>query len=256
VRFWLPAWIHDRAALLDRVDEAVIRAEAPTPAAEVPQPRRAAEEESFPGVSSPPVTALATVTATTADTVTASPFVPYVPTPLGDQADIELLATDRRVRDLVRNGLREIIESEGPIEQHRLARLALARFGFLRTREDRRAAVLALVDSRRLHTHPTLGRYAWPDGVDPQTYRAYRVTQASNDRAFEEVPPEEVANAFVHVLQGASSMDEERLLRAGLERLGYRRRTEKIDKLLRYGLHVAVTSGRLRFDPEGRLTRG
>lgn len=291
VRFWLPAWIHDRSAMLDRVDEAVIRAEAlatvepepesssvapgielpqprsvtdgepqfPTPAAEVPQPRRTVEEEPFPGISSAPVTALAAATtapATTADTVTASPFVPYVPTSLGDQADLDLLATDRRVRDLMRNGLREIIESEGPIEQHRLARLALARFGFLRTREDRRNAVLALVDSRHLHTHPTLGRYAWPDGVDPQMYRAYRVTQASNDRAFEEVPPEEVANAFVHVLQGASSMDEERLLRAGLERLGYRRRTERIDKLLRYGLHVATTSGRLRFDAEGRLTRG
>ncbi|MEW2329415.1 hypothetical protein AB0880_16565 [Micromonospora chersina] len=51
-------------------------------------------------------------------------------------------------------------------------------------------------------------------------------------------------------------MDEERPLRAGLERLGYRRRTDKIDKLLRYGLHVAVTSGRVRFDQEGRLTLG
>ncbi|MGW3611074.1 hypothetical protein ACWD6N_14450 [Micromonospora sp. NPDC005163] len=103
-------------------------------------------------------------------------------------------------------------------------------------------------------TRPWAG-YAWPDGVDPQT-RPYRVTQASNDRAFEEVPPEEVANAFVHVLESMSSMDEERLLRAGLERLGYRRRTDKIDKLLRYGLHVAVTSGRLRFDQEGRRTLG
>ncbi|WP_371409116.1 DUF4011 domain-containing protein [Micromonospora zamorensis] len=291
VRFWLPAWIHDRSALLDRVDEAVTRAAAPatepepesspvavapeavelpqprseadvepphpTPTAELPQPRLAVDEEPLRGESSAPVTALAgTATATSAaDTITVSPFVPYVPTPLGDQADLDLLATDRRVRDLMRNALREIIEAEGPIEQHRLARLALARFGFLRTREDRRTAVLSLVDSRRLYTHPTVSRYAWPEGADPQTYRAYRVTQASNDRAFEEVPPEEVANAFVHVLQGMPSMDEERLLRAGLERLGYRRRTEKIDKLLRYGLHVAVTSGRLRFDQEGRLTR-
>lgn len=293
VRFWLPAWIHDRSALLDRVDEAVTRADAPTnaepepessavaaapeaiklpqprsetdaepphptPTAELPQPRLAMDEEPFRGESSAPVTALAaTATATSAaDTITVSPFVPYVPTSLGDQADLEPLATDRRVRDLMRNALREIIEAEGPIEQHRLARLVLARFGFLRTREDRRTAVLSLVDSRRLYTHPTVSRYAWPEGADPQTYRAYRVTQASNDRAFEEVPPEEVANAFVHVLQGMPSMDEERLLRAGLERLGYRRRTEKIDKLLRYGLHVAVTSGRLRFDNEGRLTRG
>ncbi|RAO27732.1 putative ATP-dependent helicase [Micromonospora saelicesensis] len=293
VRFWLPAWIHDRTALLDRVDEAVIRAEAPTtvepesessavpesielpqprpaadveqprsaPAAELPQPRLAVEEEPIRGASASPVTALAAATtavpvtaASAADTITASPFVPYVPTSLGDQADLDLLATDQRIRDLMRNALREIIDSEGPIEQHRLARLALARFGFLRTREDRRTAVLSLVDSRRLYTHPTVSRYAWPDGTDPQTYRGYRVTQASNDRAFEEVPPEEVANALVHALQGVPSMDEERLLRAGLERLGYRRRTEKIDKLLRYGLHVAVTSGRLRFDEEGRLT--
>ncbi|MCG5441500.1 DUF4011 domain-containing protein [Micromonospora sp. NIE79] len=295
VRFWLPAWIHDRSALLDRVDEAVTQAEAlaaaepepetsavapgielpqprpvadveqppPTPAAELPQPRLAADEGPLLSASAPPVTALAAATtavpvtaASAVDTITVSPFVPYVPTSLGDQADLDLLATDRRVRDLMRNALREIIESEGPIEQHRLARLALARFGFLRTREDRRTAVLALVDSRRLYTHPTVSRYAWPDGADPQTYRAYRVTQASNDRAFEEVPPEEVANALVHALQGMPSLDEERLLRAGLERLGYRRRTEKIDKLLRYGLHVAVTSGRLRYDQEGRLTSG
>ncbi|WCN79211.1 DUF4011 domain-containing protein [Micromonospora sp. LH3U1] len=290
VRFWLPAWIHDRSALLGRVDEAVTRAKAPTtaepesepsavaestelpqprpatdveqprsaPTAELPQPRLAVDEEPFRGGSSAPVTALAAATTATsaADTITVSPFVPYVPTSLGDQADLDILATDRLVRDLMRNALREIIEAEGPIEQHRLARLALARFGFLRTREDRRTAVLSLVDSRRLYTHPTVSRYAWPEGADPQTYHAYRVTQASNDRAFEEVPPEEMANAFVHVLEGMPSMDEERLLRAGLERLGYRRRTEKIDKLLRYGLHVAVTSGRLRFDQEGRVTRG
>ncbi|WP_328415751.1 DUF4011 domain-containing protein [Micromonospora sp. NBC_00389] len=298
VRFWLPAWIHDRSALLDQVDEAVTRAEAPATAepepepeeaqhgeielsqpraatdiepspsrpardAELPQSRLAADEEPLRGASLAPVTGLAAVSAPpsvtvaparASGTITASPFVPYVPTPLGDQADLDLLATDQRVRSLMRTALREIIEAEGPVEQHRLARLALARFGFLRTREDRRTAVLALVDSRRLYAHPTVSRYAWPDGADPQTYRAYRVTQASNDRAFEEVPPEEVANAFVHVLQHAPSMDEERLLRAGLERLGYRRRTDKIDKLLRYGLHVALTSGRLRFDQEGRLT--
>ncbi|MBY8870477.1 DUF4011 domain-containing protein [Micromonospora sp. PLK6-60] len=290
VRFWLPAWIHDRSALLDRVDEAVARADASEPAAsaasvvphegpELPAPRAAADDEQGPSVnltdprvaedteplavaSSILVTGLATAFTpapaasgppATAGSIEVRPFIPYAPTPLGDQSDLDLLATDQRVRGLVREALREIIAAEGPVEQHRLARLALARFGFLRTREDRRLAVLTLVDARRLYEHPTVGRYAWPEGTDPQRWRAYRVTQASNDRGFEEVPPEEVANAFVHVLQSVRSMDEDRLLRAGLERLGYRRRTEKIDKLLRYGLHVAVTSGRIRFDQEGRL---
>ncbi|MEU4641055.1 DUF4011 domain-containing protein [Micromonospora sp. NPDC023814] len=307
VRFWLPAWIHDRSALLQQVDEAIARADAadaavpePTEAvaphaeAEVPSPRageeteqprsveaigrprsaddvelsrpRVAEDtEPLAGASPVPVTGLAappaqapvaTVPSTAAGAIAVSPFIPYVPTPLGDQSDLDLLATDQRLRDLVREALREIIAAEGPIEQHRLARLALARFGFLRTREDRRIAVLALVDARRLYGHPTVGRYAWPEGTDPQSYRAYRVTQARNDRAFEEIPPEEVANAFVHVLQEVPRLEEDRLLRAGLERLGYRRRTDKIDKLLRYGLRVALTSGRLRHDEEGRLTLG
>ncbi|MCZ7437709.1 DUF4011 domain-containing protein [Micromonospora sp. WMMC241] len=277
VRFWLPAWIHDRAALLDRVDEAVTRADepvAPPGEVEVPSPREPVPAEvSLGDPGPPPVTSLVAAPATVeplpaapapvsvassvaAGAIEVRPFVPYTPTPLGDQADLDLLATDQRTRGLVREALREIIEVEGPVEQHRLARLALARFGFLRTREDRRLAVLSLVDTRRLYDHPTVGRYAWPEGTDPQGWHAYRVTQVSNDRAFEEVPPEEVANAFVHVLQGYPSMDEDRLLRAGLERLGYRRRTEKIDRLLRYGLHVAVTSGRIRLDPERRLTLG
>lgn len=302
VRFWLPAWIHDRSALLQRVDEAIERASAadenapesaqdiaPAAETELPSPRTgeqieqphstddlatpsrtelvaaaptahvtslAAAPASAPAsgppapVSGPPASSAA------ASAIAVSPFVAYAPTPLGDQSDLDLLATDQRVRGLVRVALREIIAAEGPIEQHRLARLALARFGFLRTREDRRTTVLALVDARRLYDHPTVGRYAWPEGTDPQTYRAYRVTQASNDRAFEEVPPEEVANAFVHVLQEVARMEEDRLLRAGLERLGYRRRTEKIDKLLRYGLQVALTSGRARYDEDGRITPG
>ncbi|MGS2616100.1 DUF4011 domain-containing protein [Micromonospora sp. LZ34] len=187
---------------------------------------------------------------------TASPFVPYVPTLIGDQGDIDLIGTDRRIRDLVRESLREIIAVEGPVEQHRLARLTLARFGFARTREDRRAAVLRLVDSRTLHRHPTVGVFAWPDGMDPQTSHAYRTTQASADRAFEEVPPEEVANALAHALALTPNLGEEHLLRAGLELLGYRRRTEKIDKLLRYGLHIAITSGRIRRDRSGDLRVG
>ncbi|MBM7489126.1 hypothetical protein JOD64_000348 [Micromonospora luteifusca] len=63
-----------------------------------------------------------------------------------------------------------------------------------------------------------------------------------------------MANVFVHVLHGMSSVDEERLLRAGLERLGYGRPTEKIDKTTPVRAARRLTSGRLRFDQEGRLT--
>ncbi len=269
VRFWLPAWIHDRSALLQRVDEAIAQASAaeeggPEPAqdvapaaeTELPSPRTSEQIEqprATDHVAIPPRTEL--VAAAPAAHVTglaaAPAFGPPGPSAAREHHRGQPLRRvradaarrperprparhDQRVRGLVREALCEIIAAEGPIEQHRLARLALARFGFLRTREDRRIAVLALVDARRLYDHPTVGRYAWPEGTDPRTYRAYRVPQATSDRAFEEVPPEEVVNAFVHVLQEVARMEEGRLLRAGLERLGCRRRIEKIDKRWAY----------------------
>ncbi|HEX7744893.1 MAG TPA: AAA domain-containing protein, partial [Micromonosporaceae bacterium] len=249
VRVWVPAWIRDRAGLLDRIDAAVAAAGE----AELAE-RQAADEDAAAAVVPAPRADEQPVAA--GSDITASPFVPYVPTPLGRQADIELLDTDRRIRSAVRETLREIVAAEGPIEQQRLARLTLARFGFARTRDDRRAAVLRLVDPELLHHHPGVGTFAWPVGVDPVTWCAYRTTQASTDRAFEEVPPEEVVNALAHAVASTPGLGEEQLLRAGLELLGYRRRTEKIDSLVRYGLQLAVDSGRIRRDDDGGFSAG
>ncbi|WP_319463135.1 DUF4011 domain-containing protein [Micromonospora sp. RTP1Z1] len=322
VRFWLPSWIRDRAAILDQIDAAVTAANAPEEepeCAEPPAPEQAALDSSqgrassdgllpaaagaspavrvpaqrvdaSPGAGTPglvvegedrhdvppadaeeplaPIASLAPaapvapavllgqpVVGAVAEPVgspTASPFLPYVPTVIGEQAEIDLIGSDPRIRSLVRESLREIIVAEGPIEQHRLARLTLARFGFARTREDRRAEVLKLVDRETLHRHPHIGVFAWPAGMDPHTSRSYRTTQVSADRRFEEVPPEEVANALTHALEQTPHLGEEQLLRAALELLGHRRRTEAAEKLLRYGLHIAVTSGRIRRAADGR----
>jgi hypothetical protein len=258
VRFWLPSWIRDHSALLDRVDTAVAVANE-------------REVEHAVGEQQPMVDEIQEPTGFHEDSATVpaqragegavvteqpSPFVPYVPTPLGSQTDIDIIGSDRGVQEAVRETLREVIAAEGPIEQNRLARLTLARFGFARTREDRRAKVLALVDPEVLHHHPTIGTFAWPAGIDPQTWRGYRATQVSADRPFEEVPPEEVANALAHALESTPHLGEEQLLRTALELLGYRRMTEKLDMLLRYGLQIAVTSGRIRSKGEGRYRIG
>jgi hypothetical protein len=256
VRFWLPAWIHDRSAVLDRIDAAVDAASIPDPepppepdpAIPVPrQPRGASVEPTAAiGASGPS-------TAAPSGTTRATPFVPYQPTPLGGQSDLDAIGHDRGIESTVRAALREIIAAEGPIEQHRLARLTLARFGFAKTREDRRAAVLALVDDGVLRNHPAVGGFAWPTGLDPDTWRGFRTRSGvSADRAFEEVPPEEVVNALTHAAESRPGLGEEALLRAALELLGYRRKTDKIDRLLRYALHLAVTGGRIARRGDGR----
>ena len=47
-------------------------------------------------------------------------------------------------------------------------------------------------------------------------------------------------------------MTEEVLLRATLEHLGYRRKTDKVDDLLRYGLELGQKSGAIIRDRDGR----
>ncbi|RKF25549.1 hypothetical protein [Micromonospora globbae] len=78
-------------------------------------------------------------------------------------------------------------------------------------------------------------------------------TSAGTGAASLDLPP---GVAAAKLRQLADEGDEVTPLRAGMERLGYRRRTEKLDKLLRYGLHVALTSGRLRRDANGLLSLG
>ncbi|NJC72603.1 DUF4011 domain-containing protein [Planosporangium thailandense] len=322
VRCWLPAWVQDREAVLDRIDAAVAQAVAaaaaqavaaaaaerdapaiparpavdppeesgipdpPTPSADagpldlVARARngarrdaaarsgparngavtgRRARSQATPGRRQVPEQVLvASIDAPPAPAAerrpggAGAPFVPYTPTPLGSQSDIDALGTDQRVRKLVRASLNEIVAAEGPIEQHRLARLTLARFGFAKIREDRRNAVLALVDPATLRHHEGVGTFAWPSGLDPRRWNGFRTTQSRTDRAFEEIAPEEIANAVRYALTAAPELTEQELFRSTLELLGYQRRTEKITKLLRYGLLTALTSGRVVHGGHGR----
>jgi hypothetical protein len=262
IRFWLPSWIHDRAVLLEKVDAAVARAAA---AAEAPAVTRAAAAAEASAVAAEPladqvlVASLGTPPSPAGDAEPARKtssgpvaFVPYQPSPIGSQADIDVLGTDQRVRKLVRSSLHEIIAAEGPIEQQRLAKLTLARFGFVKTRQDRRRAVLALVDPGVLRHHEGVGTFAWPNAVDPRRWNGFRTTRSRGDRAFEEIAPEEIANAVRYALTSTPDMTEPELFRTTLDLLGYQRRTEKITNLLRYGVLVSLTSGRVVHGGRGR----
>ncbi|GAB2932861.1 DUF3320 domain-containing protein [Micromonospora polyrhachis] len=270
VRFWLPAWINDRNAMLDRIETAIAAAVSAGSAGAVtavsagsatgPLVEPMIEPGGEPVGRAAPATPPTVVATSPADAETSSArvtgtwtraFVPYLPTVLGGPADVASVVTDQGVQATVRKALWEVLAAEGPIEQHRLVRLTFARFEYTRVRADRRAAVLALIDPELIREHPEIGTFVWPTGVNPLTWPGIRVTQASADRSIGEVPPEEMANALVHVV-GAAPVEEVQLLRSALELLGYRRRTEKSDKLLRYALRIAEMSGRIHRTADGR----
>jgi hypothetical protein len=178
------------------------------------------------------------------------PFVPFLPTTVGDRSDIDTIRTNQRVQAAVRQRLGEVLAAEGPIEERRLARLTLQGFGFAKTHEDRRMAVLELLDPRWTRTDHG-GAFIWPDHRDPKTWTGFRQSRASTDRDFEEIPPEEIANALCHAAGAGRS--EADLLRAALELLGYRRMTEKIEGRLRLGLRQAMDTGLVAIGPTGRF---
>jgi hypothetical protein len=222
-----------------------------------PAPVAAAAPAAVTSIADPVVTeppAVAAPVVGTARVAGPTVFVPYEPTVIGVPKDLAALATDELAQAAVRQTLRQIIAVEGPIEQQRLARLTLARYGFASAPENRKAAVLALVDPATVRTHPT-GTYVWPPGLDPATWRGFRASRAGADRTLVEVAPEEIANAIGYALVSAPSRVEEDLLRTALDLLGYRRKTEKVESLLRYGLRLAYQAGRVARDDDGRYIR-
>jgi hypothetical protein len=299
LRFWLPAWIRDRAAFLDEVEEALRRAveteaerarraeeaaaareaevaarQAVPPEAdpslvasgpsETVDPSSQAEradidlgEESVGQVPDdrpePPTVVLATGATTArspirdrATALRAAPaiFEPFQPQPYGQQSDLGDL-TGAREMSKVREVLDRVIAAEGPIEVGRLARLIARCFGFNQLREARRTELLALLRREQVREHPGIGTYAWPDGLDPDSWRDFRPVRTTTDRNLEECAPEEIANAAAHALTDRPALTRPQLMRATAELLGYGRITQKVDRLVQYGIDLALRSGRI-----------
>ncbi|HEY6795964.1 MAG TPA: hypothetical protein VI248_14910 [Kineosporiaceae bacterium] len=175
----------------------------------------------------------------------------FNPSLIGDRTDIDAIRVSQRVQAAVRQRLSEILAAEGPIEERRLARLTLQSFGFAKTHEERRAAVLELLDPR--WTRTTLGgSFLWPSHRDPTSWAGFRQSRTSTDRDFDEIPPEEIANALCHAARGSAGLAEADLLRAAMDLLGYRRKTDKIESRLRMGLRHAMDTGRIVMGSTGR----
>ena len=287
LRFWLPEWIRDRDRFLDRLDEAVKRTSRvlendSEPAVAQPAPVRSIPPE--PGTTAAPVQAASTLpqgstapasthigmatstlrpqrpaqaqqglTSATGE-IKVIKFQPYVPDRIGDQSDLDLFPSSSSVRSRVRDALFEVLTAEGPIEQNRLARLTLQRFGFQKAHEERRTRVLSLLRRELIRRDRQAGSFVWPPGVHPDTWRVVRTATEPNMRTIEEVPPEEIANAACAALARAPFMEAD-LLRSIMEFLGFRRKTDNVERRLRLGLRLAIDGDRIVQGSDGRYRR-
>ncbi|SDE70214.1 Part of AAA domain-containing protein [Blastococcus fimeti] len=245
-RVWLPSWLADPEAVMDRL-VAALDAPAPVvtpPSAPAPAPPPAPAP--MPVATTPLVVASAAPDARTT-MEGEGPFVPWQPGVVGDRAVLDQLSRPSAA-EAVRTVLMSGISAEGPIHVDRLARLTAAAFGLGRVAQGRKDAIAVLIpDSLRK------GEFVWPRPGEAAEWAGFRRQPGGSDRPLEHVAPEEIGNAMVALCRAAAGMTQDELFAQALDVFGYRRRTPAQVAILEAALDRATGNGRLALEPSGLL---
>ena len=276
VQVLLPAWIQDPAAVLTMVAE---RAEslrpqpvaATPPGEQVPEPLAAEptaarapadtddlalvpridEIDPLAPIRGQAVTEQPAVPATV-DRTRAHPFVAADTGVVGEPAVLDDLR-DAEQRALVAAQLTEVIETEGPVEAVRAAKIVAGRFGHGRIRLNRVGEILrcATTDPQ---WHPEFGRFFWPAGLSDESYRGYR--PRTSTIPIDELNHVEIANAMTDILGTQGPMNQDTVLRETMATFGYARMGPQIRARLTAVLRWALAEGRIQSAGNGLLEPG
>ncbi len=286
-RVWLPSWLAERDRIVLRIVEAAqtaVSAEAAVPAdrgTSVPEfatdrphsevvgatgpgePAKAslAPPPPPPAPSSPPAppssppappplpAPAAAPSASPGDEDGAATFVPAATT--GWEKDRDRLdhLADRRVAAAVRSVALEVIATESPIEESRLARIVGNRFGFQRVVAKRAAEIVGVVPDALRRESP-LGAFYWAEGTSPETFRTFRRTPPGVSRPLAEIAPEEIANAMAYLARLGHGIAQDELLKETAAVFDSRRLTPPVRSRLEAVLAWAVAESRLRVEGE------
>ncbi len=247
-RVWLPEWLGDRAAALQRVIEALAAVDS----------RRAigeAEGESVflpyePGGDSPVLDSGEEPDGADdplnlfngEDDPDEGPYAEpdFETRPRGrlDKLDWPGQAQAQTI-DL----MREIVEACGPISVRRLARLVVSVHGISRLTETRLTQIRPIVpDDLRRDTEG----FIWPRGRDPLRWEGFRSGGNAKDRPLEDIALRELANAQCHLVRQSVGIADEELHRETTRLFGGTRVTESGRTRLEQALDHAVAERRLK----------
>jgi hypothetical protein len=254
-RVWLPAWLADREAVLDRLERAVRagpqvdgkarrtaagrapappRLEEPPTAPAVPLPRRAEPLES------------ASLRAAPAPIVMSEPAEALLPAEeafaawnghlRGGRDVLDALASPGAARQ-VRAALEEAVQAEGPVHLERLAKMVAGAFGLSRVNKARADSILRHLPPELLPDQRE--PFAWPAQRRPEEWMGFRRAPESEPRPVEHVSLRELGNAMVALCAVSAGMEREELLWETLGVFGGRRLTPGIRRRLEEALALA-----------------
>jgi hypothetical protein len=264
-RVWLPAWISDKSAVLDKLEAAFSKAGTAV-SAPVAEPALAAGDEDLsdephdfvPGVrplapaftsasAGSPASLMSTAgggsrQATVIVESGRLTYKPWTVRRLGGRDVLDALPSRRSVF-AVREALGAIVEAEGPVHQERLAKLACAAFNLNKMNPQRANSVLDVVDES-VHRSDADG-FIWDASIDPKEWTEFRVNGEEIDRKPEQISVVELRNAMVHVVGRSGGISIRDLHRESLKLFGKTRRTPAVTARLNEGLQYGLDTERL-----------
>lgn len=263
-RVWLPAWIADREAVLDKLEKAFAGAASglPNPGSEL---FGSAEVDGLYDVPAMAIsgassnTALSQASAAVPAPVLAAAgagsklvaavveperpeYTPWIVRRFGGGEVLDALPSRRSVL-AVREVLRTIVEAEGPVHQERLAKLACAAFNLNKMHPDRANSVLDALDSS-VHCCDR-DEFIWDASVDQEEWADFRTNGPDVDRKPEHISVVELRNAMVDIVRLSGGISVSELHRETIRQFGGKRRTAGVTARLNEGLQYGVDTKRL-----------
>lgn len=169
----------------------------------------------------------------------AVPWEPWSVAVVGEQEDLDSLRPVR-VKEMVRSLIEDVVESEGPIQKDRLAKLVGYGFGFTRVSAARSKRIL----HQLTHAAVVVDKYGfvWPEGIDETKWLIHR-TSTESQRRFEDICPVEIANAAAAVTRAQGPLDTEQLRQKVIEQFGRKKKSKGSELQLELGLAYAASHG-------------
>lgn len=160
----------------------------------------------------------------------------------GTPDDFYDVKSDNSIRALIE----AVVSKEGPVSLDLVARRVSEHWGVVRvtSRAVKRIESLTRKTDVKI-LREAEGSFLWGNNQDANTFSLFRIAGENeiSKRNAEYLPPQEVANAALHVLEQHVSLPVADLVRETARLLGYQRTGQAVDKVMRSGIGLLVRKG-------------
>jgi DNA polymerase III psi subunit len=147
-----------------------------------------------------------------------------------------------------RERIRKIVEAEAPISIDLLIKRLINSFGISKAGSRIRPVAVRYIEALKVKTiDEENGIFCWRSDQDPMDYFEYRMAgmEKETKRDITDISCVELANAVMAVLSEGKGLNDEELIRASANRMGYIRLGTNVRKKFREAIDYAVKTNRI-----------